>query len=447
MVKGVINSVCSRPKAKFLTADMDNFYLNTPLDRPEYVRIKIDVIPKEFIEEYNLMTYVHNGWVYFEITKGIYGLKQAGKLANDLLTEWLAAHGYYQCATTAGLWRHKWRPILFVLIVDDFGIEYVDKADAEHLLAALRSHYDISTDWSGTKFSGMDLKWDYTARTCRATMDGYIAAVRARYKHPTPTKPEHSPHLHREIVYGAKEQYATTNVDTTPPLDDDGIKWCQGVTGSLLFYARAVDNKLLMTLSAIASSQAAATENTKSEINKLLDYCATHPSDGITYRASNMVLAAHSDASFLSEPKSRSRAGGHIFLSEDDPIPRNNGPLLSISRVMKHVCPSAAEAETGALFIVAQEMVPIRNMLTEMGWPQPRSPLQTDNSTANGYVNNTIIVKRLKAAEMKLDWLRCREAQGQFRIYWDKGAHNLADYHTKHHPPAYHIAHRPTHVG
>jgi hypothetical protein len=143
------------------------------------------------------MAYVHNGWVYFKITKGIYGLKQAGKLANDLLTERLAAHGYFQCATTAGLWRHKWRQILFVLIVDDFGIEYANKVDAEHLLAALRSHYHITADWSGTKFSGMDLVWDYTARTCRATMKGYITEVRARYGHPTPTKPMHSPHLHR----------------------------------------------------------------------------------------------------------------------------------------------------------------------------------------------------------------------------------------------------------
>ena len=160
-----------------------------------------------------------------------------------------------------------------------------------------------------------------------------------------------------------------------------------------------------------------------------------------------MVLAAHADASFSSESKSRSRAGGHIFLSEDDPIPRNYGPVQSISRVIKHVCPSAAEAEGSSLFIVAQDMVPLRNMLIEMGWPQPRSPLQTDNSTANGYVNNTIVVKRLKAADMRMDWLRCREAQGQFRIYWDKGANNLADYHTKDHPPAYHIAHRATHAG
>jgi hypothetical protein len=70
-----------------------------PLDQPEYARIKLDVIPQEFIEEYNLMQYSHNGWVYFEITMGIYGLKQASKLANNLLTKQLAAHSYYQCTT------------------------------------------------------------------------------------------------------------------------------------------------------------------------------------------------------------------------------------------------------------------------------------------------------------------------------------------------------------
>jgi hypothetical protein len=65
------------------------------------------VIPQEFNDEYGLMQYVHNGWADFEITKGMYGLKQARKLANNLLTKQLAAHGYYQCATTAGLWRQK----------------------------------------------------------------------------------------------------------------------------------------------------------------------------------------------------------------------------------------------------------------------------------------------------------------------------------------------------
>ena len=239
-------------------------------------------------------------------------------------------------------------------------------------------------------------------------MKGYINDVCTRFGHPDPRKPEHSPHLHWEIIYSAKQQYANNDVDTSPPLDVTCIKWCQGVIGCLLYYARAVDNKLLMTLSAIGASQASATENTCNEINKLLNYCATYPSDGITYRASNMGLAALSHTSFLSKPKSCSHAGGHIFLSEDDPIPCTNGPLLSIARVMRSVYASASEAEIGALYIVAQEIEPLRNMLTEMGWKQPRSPIQINNSTATGYVNKTIVIKRLKAIKMRLDWLRCR---------------------------------------
>ena len=170
VVKGIFNSVCSRPGAKFLSADITNYYLGTPLDRPEYARIRIEDIPQEFIDEYNLMQYVHNGWVYFEITKGIYGLKQAGKLANDLLTERLSKHGYFQCATTPGLWRHKWRPVVFVLIVDDSGIEYVEKEHAEHLLSALRANYTITTDWTGKRYVSIDINWDYNKRTCRTTM-------------------------------------------------------------------------------------------------------------------------------------------------------------------------------------------------------------------------------------------------------------------------------------
>ena len=122
LVKGVFNSVCSQQNAQFLTADISHFYLKTLLDRTDYVHICIDQISQEFINEYNLEQYIHNSWVYFEITKGIYGFKQAGKLANNLLTEQLSAHRYYQCATTPGLWRQKWHLILFVLIVDDFGI-------------------------------------------------------------------------------------------------------------------------------------------------------------------------------------------------------------------------------------------------------------------------------------------------------------------------------------
>ena len=151
----------------------------------------------------------------------------------------------------------------------------------------------------------------------RITMDGYIQDVRTRFGHPGPIKPQHSPHKHWEIVYGAKAQLIADEIDDSPPLDAAGIKKVQGIVGSILYYARAVDNKLLCTVSAI-----------------------------------------------------------------------------------------------GMLF-----------------------------------ANNTIIIKRMRALEMRLNWLKDQEAQGQFRFFWDKGNRNKADYHTQHHTPEYHVAHRPSHAG
>ena len=103
---------------------------------------------------------------------------------------------------------------------------------------------------------------------------------------------------------------------------------------------------------------------------------------------------------------------------------------------------SASEAELGAMFITAQDMVAMRQTLQEMKWSQPKSPLQMDNSTAAGVVNNTIVQKKLKKMERRLHWLRCREAQGQFRYYWASGNLNWGDYSTKHHPHLYHEARR-----
>ena len=99
---------------------------------------------------------------------------------------------------------------------------------------------------------------------------------------------------------------------------------------------------------------------------------------------------------------------------------------------------SAAEAELGALYINAKEAVHIRQMLREMGHPQPRTPIQTDNSTAEGVINSKIQPKRTKAMDMRYFCLKDREAQDQFRFFWRAGATNLADYWTKHHPGAHH---------
>ena len=123
----------------------------------------------------------------------------------------------------------------------------------------------------------------------------------------------------------------------------------QGIVGALLYYARAVDNTLLVALNAIGTQQAAATEETYASVSKLLDYVATYPNNGTIYRSRDMVLAAHSDAGFNNESKGRSRDGAHIFLSENVPEPKWNGPILTITQIIKFVMSSAAEAELGAL--------------------------------------------------------------------------------------------------
>ena len=122
-----------------------------------------------------------------------------------------------------------------------------------------------------------------------------------------------------------------------------------------------------------------------------------------------MILAVHSDASYLSEAQARSRAGGHFYCYINADDPPNNGAILTISQIIKAVMSSAAEAELGALYINAKEAVPLRHLLTEMGHNQPPTPIQTDNSTAFGVVtNNNIQPRRTKAMDMRFHWLRDR---------------------------------------
>ena len=112
-------------------------------------RIKISNIPQEFIDEYDLTKNTCDGWVYLEILKGCYGLPQDGKTSNDILRICLRKTRYYEVAMTLGIWRHKWHPICFRLIVDEFVIEYVGERHSQHLLHTFQKHYTITTDWEG----------------------------------------------------------------------------------------------------------------------------------------------------------------------------------------------------------------------------------------------------------------------------------------------------------
>ena len=139
--------------------------------------------------------------------------------------------------------------------------------------------------------------------------------------------------------------------DTIPPLNDKGIKRVQDIVGALLYLGISVNNKLLVALSAIGAREEEATEETAAAIEQLLDYVATYPDYGILFRKSDMILAAHADAGFLNGSRAIIRAGAHILLSENEPKPKINGPVLTISQIIKTVMASSAEAEMAALYI------------------------------------------------------------------------------------------------
>ncbi len=193
-----------------------------------------------------------------------------------------------------------------------------------------------------------------------------------------------------------------------------GIKYIQQVAGTLLYYGRAVDPTILPALSLIALEQAAPTEQTMERVKQLLDYCASQEEAIITYNSCKMIMAVHSDAGYANEKKARSRAGRYFFLSSNEPDPPNNGAILTNATIIKNVMSSAAEAEIRALYLNAQEAVYLWQILTKMGHPQPPTPIQTDNTTAEGLVNHKIQPKRTKAMDMRFHWLSDREQQQQF---------------------------------
>jgi hypothetical protein len=137
LVKILLNSVISTKDAGCMTLDIKDFYLNTPMKRYKYMRLKLADIPEEIIEECKLREIVtDNSYVYCKIRKGMYSLPQAGLIAQELLEQRLSKVGYSQSKIIPGLWTHKTRQTCFTLVVDNFAIKFTKMEDAQHLIEA-----------------------------------------------------------------------------------------------------------------------------------------------------------------------------------------------------------------------------------------------------------------------------------------------------------------------
>jgi hypothetical protein len=158
VAKMLFNSIISMKGTRFMTMDISNFYLMTPLHHPKFICVKLSDIPNDVIEEYKLREKAtKNDSVYIKAKQGLYGLSQSGLLPNKFLKKQLNKHGYQQSKLVPGLWKHNTQLIQFTLIVDNFGVKYEGKEHAQHLKNTLKEHYKLTCNWTGTRYIGIKL--------------------------------------------------------------------------------------------------------------------------------------------------------------------------------------------------------------------------------------------------------------------------------------------------
>lgn len=444
--KLLLNAVISED-VNFMTADIKDFYLGSTLESPEYMFLRRDQVPEDIQLEFkDSIHWDNNNRAMVKITKGIYGLPQAGRLAQLKLTSLLAKHGYFPTPHTPCLFKHQTLPIAFTLVVDDFAIKFKNQSDAEHLLAAIRQEYDVTVDWTGAKYLGMTITFSIHdgIRQVTLSMPGYVAAALKRFNISTPSRPTRAPAIYTPPVYGKHVQYANDDLNL-PKLDPQRTKFIQEVIGVFLYYSRAVDSTMFTTINKLATRQSYPTLSLYNDIHHFLKYAASYPNGHVTFYPSNMILMVHSDASYLSESKARSRAGGFHYLprkssdlssssSQNNLTQTINGAIDVISCIIPTVVSAASEAEYAALFLNGQNCSGLRLILDDLGYPQPATIIISDNTTAIGVANRTTKIKKSKAMDMRYHWIRDRVQQGQFKVIWQPGGTNLADYFTKIHP-------------
>jgi hypothetical protein len=205
VAKMLINSVISMKGARFMTMDISNFYLMTPLHRAKSIWIKLSAIPNEVIEEYKLREKAtKNGSIYIRAKHGIYGLSQAGLLANKLLKKSLNKNEYQQSKLVPGLWKHETRPIQYTVVVNDFGVKYIGKKHAQHLNNALEEIYKLTYDWTCKQYIRITLDWDYNKCLVHLSMPNYMQKALKQFQHKA-GKLQHAPYQSELIQYGAKK--------------------------------------------------------------------------------------------------------------------------------------------------------------------------------------------------------------------------------------------------
>ena len=167
------------------------FFLKTPMSRADYMRINSKYSPPDIRDRYEIEGLIAaDEYVYIKIIKGVYGINQASIIAYNQLISHMEPHSYYLVPFTTGLWAHKNRKNC--LCVDDFGVKYFSKDDANHLLNSLTKNYANSTDWEGLNYLRFKIDWKYSKEYVDISIPDYVRKALNRLQHPNPKRPQYA---------------------------------------------------------------------------------------------------------------------------------------------------------------------------------------------------------------------------------------------------------------
>ena len=349
---------------------------------------------------------------------------------------------------TQGLLTDTDIDLSFTLVVDSYGIKYTNKKDAEHLISALQTKYEVTQDCTGGIYFVIKLKWDYKKRQLDISMTRYVKDALHKFQKPTRTRPHHSPHKWTAPKYESTALQLEHPEDDYLELNPEEAKKVQQSVGTFLYYTRAVDPTMLVALNTISSQQSKSTQETAKKLVQILNYAATYP-DAITrYHDSRMTLHMHSDASFLSALGAKIRAGGYHYLIETSSDPNKIPPHTPLPQwtnkcgIHNNEKRFSKWNESGTWSIICElsERADLKISLEEMVHHQPPTPVVTDSATINGFVNDNIRQRQSRATDMRFYGVCNRVIQGHYLLYWEREKDNLADYFSKHHPTKHHRA-------
>jgi hypothetical protein len=190
-----------------------------------------------------------------------------------------------------------------------------------------------------------------------------------------------------------------------------------------LLYGRSADALILTATCALASEQADPTLSTMLRLNHILGFVSSHPNGRKIYRASDIILRIHSDASYLSRPRAGSVIGSFRYLGyfysfnpHADDIPINH-PVSVHSTKIPVVVSFVAEAKYASLYAFARIALDERRILADLnslGRSQPPTVISCNNKCAIGLANRIVTRKMSTSLDMRFHWLRDRIDQGQF---------------------------------